>query len=112
MSSSAWGAIKLPGLKPPHNTILFPGHADEITRARCNREPNTIVANLRIIHDERPRAGIVDAIRVAMIEVDAEVVVTPGVFADVPFLRVLPQVARCEHGDRRRRGVAEAGDAG
>lgn len=99
-SSSARGVIILPNLKSPHNTILFPRHPDEIIGADIYRLRNTVVANLRIVHDKRPRSGVVDAIRVAMIEVDKEVVVTPGVSIGVRFLCVLPHVAWFEQGDR------------
>lgn len=109
-SSSARGVIILPNLKSPHNTILFPRHPDEIIGADIYRLRNTVVANLRIVHDKRPRSGVVDALRVEVIEVDTEIVVTPDVFTDVRFLSVLPHVARFEQGDGWR-GVAEGGDA-
>ena len=109
-SSFARGAIILPNLKSPHNAILFPRHPNEVIWASFYRVRNTVVANLCIVHSKRPRSGVVDAIRVEMIEVDTEIVVTPGVFTDVRFLCVLPHVAWFENGDRWR-GVAECGDA-
>ena len=68
--------------------------------ANFYRVRDAVVADLCIVHDKRPRSGVVGAIRVDMIEVDTEIVVAPGVFTDVHFLRVLPHVAWFEHRDR------------